>query len=476
MKIVLIAPNLSNSERYGKALGKVGPTCEPLGLTYIAAAIKEKRKDKVKIIDAAASKYDIDKLKKILVKLNPDIVGIGILTPMYLIAKETIENIRKILPDVKIIVGGPHVTVFLKQTMEEVPEIDFAVIGEGEITIIELLECIENNKIPSKVDGVIYRKNKEIVLNKPRGTVKDIDVFPFPARELLNMKKYTPAPTYHRKLPSYMMLTSRGCPYNCTYCSKIFGNLYRFNSVKKIIQEMNILIDKYHAKEIIFRDDTFTINKSHVEKLCNEIIKQGLHKKIKWTCMTRVNLVTKDLLVLMKKAGCWSIHYGIESGSQRLLNLIRKGISLKQCEEAIKWTKEAGIDTKAFFMVGLPTETEEETLKTLEFTKKLDPDWIQVTITIPYPGTALYNTAKEDGTLKSFKWEDYQTWAGWADKELVYTPKGRDGEELKRLQKKAMRDFYWRPKFIFGQLKNLRFNNINMYFSGAYALAKSKFE
>ena len=476
MNIVFIDPNLSTSERYGKALGKVGPTCEPLGLAYLAAALKEKRNDKIKIIDAAASSYGLNELKNILIKLKPDVIGIRIITPMYLVAKDTIKMIRETIPNTKIVVGGPHPTIFPKQTMEEVPEIDFVGIGEGERIIVELLDAIENKRPISGVKGILYRKNNNIIMNEFREPIKDIDALPLPDRNLLNMKKYKPAPTYYKKLPSYIMLTSRGCPFNCTYCSKIFGRLYRYHSVDRIIKEMKILIYKYGAREIIFRDDTFTINKDHVRNLCNEIIKQELNEKIKWTCMTRVHLVDRDLLLLMKKAGCWSIHYGIESGNQRLLNLIRKGITLEQCRNAIKWTKEFGIETKTFFMIGLPTETKEESMKTLKFTKELDPDWIQVTITVPYPGTELYETAKKDGTLKSFKWEDYQTWAGWSDKDLVYTPEERNAEELKKLQKKAMRDFYFRPKFIIKQIKNLRSDNINMYLSGAYALFKSRFE
>ncbi|MBU2633760.1 MAG: B12-binding domain-containing radical SAM protein [Nanoarchaeota archaeon] len=475
MKIVFIQPNLSTSERYGKALGKVGPTCEPLGLTYLAAAIREKRNDIIKIIDAVAFNYSSFDLKKILTKFKPDVVGVMILTPTYLVAKETIELVRELLPYTKILAGGPHVTIFPKQTMEEVSEVDIVVVGEGEVTIVDLLDSFEKKRHLSEVKGILYRKNKKIISTSLREPIKNIDEIPMPARDLLDMKKYKPAPTYYRRLPSYIMLTSRGCPYNCSYCSKIFGSLYRFNSVERILKEMEVLIYKHGAKEIIFRDDTFTINKKHIVNLCNEIIRKGLNKKIKWTCMTRVNLVSRDLLFLMKKAGCWSIHYGIESGSQRLLNLINKQITLKQSRDAIKWAKEASIETKAFFMLGLPTETIEDSLKTLEFTKELEADWIQVTITVPYPGTNLYEIAKKDGTLKSFKWEDYQTWAGWVNKDLVYVPKGRNGEDLKKLQKKAMRDFYLRPKFVFSQLKNLNLSNFKVYLSGAQALIKSRF-
>lgn len=473
MEILLVNPPLSVVDRYGKALGKVGSLTEPLGLAYLAAAIK-KEGHHVEIIDCTLRNFEQEKLDKKLQERNWGLIGITMLTPTYLRAKETIKDIKKKINS-KIVVGGPHATIFPKQTMEETPEIDYAVIGEGEITTVELIKALEGKKDINEVRGIAYMEKGEIRINGIRPFIENIDEIELPARELLNMKEYVPAPTYYKKLPSYVILTSRGCPFRCIYCSKIFGNTFRFHSIERIIREMNILIEQYGAKEIIFRDDTFTINKEHVKNLCNEIIRLGLNKKIKWTCMTRVNLVDKELLDLMAKAGCWSIHYGVESGSQRLLDLIQKDITLEQVKQAFKWTKEVGIEIKAFFMLGLPTETKEESTRTIEFTKEVDPDWIQVTITVPYPGTRLYELAKNDGTLKSFKWENYQTWAAWSDKELVYTPAGRDAEEIKALQKKAMRSFYFRPKFIIKQLKNINsISSIKMYARGAYGLLGSK--
>ena len=477
MNILLISPCLSTSDRYGSALGKVGPTTEPLGLAYLAAYLRQQRPkaDHIEILDMAALNYGEEDLKKKLAEKIWDLTGVMILTPMYIRAKETIAIIKKSRPETKIVLGGPHATIFPEQTLEEISEIDYSVIGEGEITFCELVNAIDKKKHTTKIPGLAYRQSGKVKMTKPRALIQNIDELPKPARDLLPMRTYNPAPTYYKKLPSYIMLTSRGCPFQCAYCSKIFGTQYRFHSIERIISEMEELIYKYRAKEIIFRDDTFTINKMHVVKLCQEIIRKGFHKKIKWTCMTRVNLVSYELLRLMNKAGCWSIHYGVESGSQRLLDIIQKGITLEQVRNAFRWTRKAGIETKAFFMLGLPTETREESLKTIKFTKELDPDWIQVTITVPYPGTKLYEMTQKDKTLRSHKWENYQTWAGWSDKELVYYPEGRDPNDLKALQTRAMREFYLRPKFIARQLMNLKsFENIKRYSQGALALVKSK--
>jgi len=478
MKITLIQPCLSTSDRYGKALGKVGPTTEPLGLAYLAGYLKKYRNDSVEIIDAVALDYSSEDLIAHIDRSKPDIVGVSISTPMYLRAKETIRILRENFGNnIKIIVGGPHVTIFPKQTLEENKDIDLALYGEAEASLMELLNALENETEFSNVKGLVYRSGDEVIVNPPMPYFENIDEIPLPARDLLQMDKYKPAPTYHRRLPCYIILTVRGCPYRCSYCSKTFGKVVRLHSIPRVIEEMKVLIDEYHTKEIIFRDDTFTVKKKHTEELCNEIIRQGLHKKIKWSCTTRVNLVTLPLLKLMKKAGCWSIHYGVESSSQRLLDLIKKDITIEQIKNAMKWTKQVGIETKAYFMVGLPTETKEETLQTIKFTKELDPDWIQVTITVPYPGTELFEIAKSDGTLKSFKWENYQTWASWADTELVYIPSGRNEKELKALQKRAMREFYVRPKFILKQLLYIRsFHRLRTFINGAYALFLSKFK
>ena len=470
MRVILINPGLFAADRYGKALGKLGPTCEPLGLAYLAAAIRDEHD--VSIVDIPALRWDYEKLISHIREEKPDVVGLSIMTPWYLKTKEMIKVIRDNFKDLKIVVGGPHVTVFPELTLEEDENIDFAMYGEAELSFKNLLEAIEGKRDFKDVDGLVYRDNG-INKNKPIDFEKDLDKIPMPARDLLPMDKYKAAPTYYLELPSFLILSSRGCPFACSYCSKVSGKMYRHHSVDRVIKEVKLLIDDYGAREIIFRDDTFTVDKRFTRELCEKMIDEGIHKKIRWTCMTRANLVNPEILKLMKKAGCWSMHYGIESASQRLLNLIRKGITVEQARNAIKWTREAGIETKAFFMLGLPSETREESLETIKFAKEIGADWIQVTVTTPYPGTELFERAKEDGTLKSTDWEHYQTWAGWSDTDLVYLPKGRTAKDLKGLQKRAMRSFYFRPKFIFNRLKDLKYKGrLSSYIKGARALIK----
>ncbi|MBI2671173.1 radical SAM protein [Candidatus Woesearchaeota archaeon] len=394
------------------------------------------------------------------------------LTLMYTQALNVCKLAKKVNSKTYTVIGGPHPTIAASATLQHEKEIDFAVIGEAEITFLQLLEAMDGKRNLSDVDGIAYKtKTGEVRLTKPREVIEDLDIMPIPDRSLLKMHLYRPSVSYYKRLPAYIILTTRGCPYRCTFCSKVFDKKYRQNSVARVIEEMEILIEQFGAKEIVFRDDTFTMRWPWINEFCNKVIEKGLYKKARWSCMTRVNLINLDMLKLMKKAGCWGIHFGVESGNQRLLDLIKKDTTVQQIRDAFKWCKEAGIETRAFMMLGLPTETKEESLQTIQFAKELDPDWAQFTITTPYPGTELYEQANQFGELKSIDWDNYQTWAGFSDHNLVWVPKGRNSQELKELQRKALKEFYFRPKFIFKKLIHIdNFAIFKKYVLGAWAI------
>jgi len=477
MRVLLVMPSMDNG--YWRKLGKkVGPKSEPLSLAYMGAMLK-RHGHEVKILDCEALDYSFNDVENYLNQNEFDAFGIAMLTIMYSQTIALSNIIKKIYPQARIIVGGPHPSAHgnAKEILEKENVIDYAVMGEAEKTFAELLDVIEEEKETyeelSKIEGIAFRNKNNVLITKPRETVKDLDEFPIPDRSLLDMKLYRPSVSYYRKLPAYIILTSRGCGYRCTFCSKVFDKEFRFHSPDRVIEEMKILIEDYGAKEIVFRDDTFTMRFDWTKEVCEKIIEEGLNNKIKWSCMTRVSLVTPELLKLMKEAGCWGIHFGVESGSQRLLDMIKKDVTIKQIKNAFKWCREAGIETRAFMMLGLPTETRDESLKTIQFAKELDADWAQFTITTPYPGTELYDQAMELGELHGPKdWDNYQTWSGFSDHELVWTPKGRKSDELKELQRRALFEFYFRPKVILRKITNI--SNIALlkkYILGAMALA-----
>jgi len=473
LKVLLINPPLLPIDRYGSDLARVGPVTEPLGLAFVAAAL-ERRGDEVEILDTIALRYRGDDIREHIKGKRYDVVGITMLTPMYLVALEVARLVKSLGENIKIVVGGAHPTLMPRETMEENPEIDFAVIGEGEETVVELMDALETGSPLSQVMGLAYRENGEVKITESRSFIQDLDTTPIPAYHLLPMHLYRPTAHSYQRLPSYNIMTVRGCPFSCIYCSQFFGKKARYPSAKRIIQEMNLLIDKYGAKELHLQGDTLTANKKYVKELCQEIVNNGLHQKIKWQCETHTRTVNRELLEAMAEAGCRQISYGVETGSERLMKLIRKQTTGEIIREAFQMTKDAGIMIRAFFMLGLPTETREESQQTIKFAKELDPTWAQFTVTTPYPMTELYELAKKDGTLKSFRWEDYQSWAGFANSELVYTPVGRTSVELKKLQPYALRSFYLRPKIIIRHLKLIKsWTVLKKYLNGGYLLLRS---
>jgi radical SAM superfamily enzyme YgiQ (UPF0313 family) len=238
------------------------------------------------------------------------------------------------------------------------------------------------------------------------------------------------------------------------------------------LEELELLINKHGAKEVYFLDDLFTLNKEWVNELCNNIIQRKISEKILWSCNTRTNLIDLPTLENMKKAGCWQIHFGIESGSQRLLDLIKKGTTLQQSRDAIKLCRKAGIQTRAYFMLGLPSETKEESLKTIEFAKEIDPDYAKFSLTTPYPGTELFDIVKKEGNLKSESWDLYKTMGGLgSNTERPYVPEGRTSKELNELQKKAHKDFFLRPRIILRFILNIKsIEELKIYAKSALAL------
>jgi len=444
MRVLFINPPSSFQDRYG-ALEKIAPTQAPLGLAYLAAVL-ERRGDEVSILDAESYRLSPARIASYVKKNKFDVVGVTMTTPGYFAVVKTLDAVSKVFRGT-LIVGGAHMTVKPKDTLLENRNVDCGMIGEAELTIVELMECLEKGKDYRDIKGIAYRKGEEVIINPPREYIEDLDSIPMPARHLLPMHRYRPAPSYYRRLPSYAVLSGRGCPFRCTYCSMLgFGKRRRHHSVERVCDEIELLEKKYGAKEVIFRDDTFTVNREHVKNLCREMIRRGIHKRVAWSMETRVNLVDWEFLRLLKRAGCWEVHFGVESGNQRLLDLVRKDIKLEDVRKAFAMCRRLGIVIKAFFMIGLPTETREESLNTIAFAKELDPTWVQFTITTPYPGTRLHEQCMDEGTLKNFDWDTYKSWSGWTDSKLPFVTKGRNEKELKALQKRAMREFYLRPR------------------------------
>lgn len=443
MKIFLLTPPFSERERYGK-LSAVGTLYPPLGLAYIAA-VAEKEGHAVSVIDSEATGETFEEIYARLESFQPDLIGmptfLNTIQRCFVIADEA----KKRLPQTKIVLGGVQVTLNPDEAINR-ESVDYLVIGEGESCFRDLLTCLQKNIPLHQVRGLVWKDNGKAVFNQPQSLIKDLDSLPFPARHLFPMKMYHSSSQLRGKNTIHMM-TSRGCPFRCSYCTShlTFGKSFRYHGSQRVVWEMLEIKEKYGADTIQFYDESFTLNRARVIQLCDEILKQKL--KISWACFTRVNLVDEELLKKMHSAGCYQIFYGVEAATQRLLDIIKKDITLEQIENAFKWTRRAGIETLASLMIGLPTETREEALKTIDLVIKINADYAQWQKTTPFPGTELYDICEKHGKILTKDWTKFTAW-----NEIVYVTNGRTREDILEIERLAFRRFYLRPSYILKRL------------------------
>lgn len=405
MKIVLVfPPNIYQTKQ----------SMPPLGIAWIAAVLREAGFKDVAIIDSIAHRYSNEDIIDLLKRgSKPDIIGISFGTQIRFSAFELARLMKKNFPGVPIVAGGPHPTLTAQDTLENIPEIDFIVRGEGEVSFLNLVRGIESGADLTTVKGISFRSQQgKIVHNPPESPIYDLDKLPLPARDLLSMDKYEQKTTLSRKRAT-SIISSRGCPYWCLYCStsEQWGHSIRHRSVQNVVDEIEFLLKTYPFLEgIRFFDDVFTMDKKRVIEICREILRRKLN--FVWECEARANTIDEEIVGEMKKAGCEFIDLGIESGSDRILKNIKKGITVSQAIQAAKIIKKAGIGLKVFFMHGLPGETYEDIKKTVFLSRHLFYDLkVEGTtqgITAIYPGTALEKIAKDSGTLpKDFSWSKY---------------------------------------------------------------------
>ncbi|MAF37075.1 hypothetical protein CL622_08230 [archaeon] len=470
MKIVLVMPSLDNG--YWKKLGKkVGPKSEPLSLLYIATYLNQ-HGHQAEVLDCEAEGISYEELEGKFREGKYDVVGVAMMTAMYSQAVGVCEIAKKINPNTKVIVGGSHPSLRPKETVQEQASIDIAAVGEAEVTFKELLDAFAEKMTLSEVKGIVYKVEEGTVIQtEERDKIQDLDFFPIPDRNLIKMELYRPSVSYYKRLPAYTMVTTRGCPYRCTFCATAKSG-YRMHSTQRVIEEIRMLVERFGAKEILFRDDTFTLNRERTIELCDAIIASGLHEKVIWDCITRANLIDLELVNKMKEAGCCGMHFGVEGGTQKLIDGIQKDSTLEIIKEAFKVCKKVGIETRGYFMIGLPGSTKEDDLATIAFAKEINPDWAQFTLCTPYPGTQMFDEVLAKGEIKSQDWDNYQTWSGFSEHNLVWTPNSRDSEELKALQRRALKEFYFRPKVLFKKITKIdNLPILKKYVLGALALA-----
>lgn len=451
MKVLLIQPPMSLLS------GEQPSVVPPLGLAYIASVLKRENIE-VKIMDTIAdglhqSKHSTfktishfglewEEIRKRLSMENPDVVGIS--CPFSSSAKNAhriAEIVKTINKNIFTVMGGAHPSALPREVLTD-PNIDFVVIGEGELTMLELIRSLESSNF-SGLKGIAYRDVKKIVVNPPRPLIDNLDELPFPERDLLPMEKYFEAPAWHCQVVKHprftSIITSRGCPGRCIFCSihTVWGHKWRARSSKNVVDEIELVVERYGVKEIHFEDDNLTLSKKRMEAICDEIIARGLD--IYWTTPNGVAIMNlnKHLLEKMKASGCYRLHFGIEHGDPEFRKkVVRKPILSEHAKKVIRWAKRAGIWTSGFFIIGLPGENEQTYLKTIEFAKELDLDTASFFIATPYPGTDLYKLCIARGYIqKDIDWSHIRAITG-----IIKTENFKP-DDLVKLQKKSYKEF-----------------------------------
>jgi radical SAM superfamily enzyme YgiQ (UPF0313 family) len=444
MKIVLAQPS------YKEIYEEIGePVHEPpLGLLYIAACLKEDGHE-VEVYDLVFE----DQYEKFLASIpSADYLGFSVTSPLYPMVQKLCSTLKSSNPNLKVVLGGPHVSASPSVVLKN-PFVDYIIVGEGEYSMCHLVRGDVN------FSGIGHKENGDFVVNPPQ-LIADLDSIPFPNRSFLDISKYG---IISQGVGKYTTLIStRGCPYKCCFCDShiTFGRKVRFRSPENVVTELKSCIEKYNIWHFGFLDDTTTINQKRFMRICDLIIEEGLN--IRYHCATRVDCVNEELLRKMKESGCYRLHIGCESGNDEILKNTGKGITIEQIVDCFKLCKKIGMSTYAYFILGLPGDTVETILKTIKFSVKINPDFIQYTIAMPFPGTDLYKYVIENDLL--LKDVDYDSFKFYGSPVFCENVKPSD---LIKLQKLAYSKFYKRPSFIIKQLYSIRsLNDIKKLFGG----------
>lgn len=452
MKILLINPPAQNTLK-----GNNPPIIDqergynpPLGLLYLAGYLEKYTSHQVEVLDTQVEELSYEELETRLRNIKPDVVGITAMTFTLIDVLKTAKLVKRISNNIKIVLGGPHVYIYPEETIS-LKEIDFLVLGEGEITFAELMDNINDVEKLKNINGLVFKYNGKIINTGLREFITSLDEIPHPARHLVPYKKYSSL--LAKRQPITTMITSRGCPYNCSFCARPhLGKRFRAHSPKNVIHEMQECIN-LGINEFLIYDDTFSIDRQRVLDICDEIINKKLD--IGWDIRIRVDTVDEEILKKLKQANCERIHYGVEAGTEKILKVLKKGITLEQAISAFKLTKKMGIATLAYFMIGSPTETKEDILQTIEFAKKLNPDFVHITITTPFPATAIYQKGLEERVFKSDFWREFALNPNGSF-QPEYWKENLEANELLELIDYAYKSFYIRPTYILKELLQVK--------------------
>ena len=436
----------------------------PMGIAFLAATAREAGYP-IKIFDANVENEPFTKIKKILNEYKPKIVGISFTSLLAESAHEVAGLVKQINKNTVVIAGGYHPTVKPLEIISD-DNFDFVIVGEGELTFIEWLKNYETGqKDYSQIRGLVFKRNQEVIQTSPRELITNLDVLPFPAYDLLPVNRYSSLASTRK--PFITFIRSRGCPFYCIFCGvqKMFTRHYRCQSPEKTISEIDKLVKDFQIREINFKDSDFLIDKENVKKLCELLIAKNYD--LIWTCNARVDMVNEEILPLMKKAGCSLITFGVESGSQEILDNLKKGTTIEQIKKAARLVQQFKIKYTFDIILGGIGESRQTFEQTLNLLKELSPDYVHLAFLTAFPGSELYDEAIRNNWFLGGKAEDYNY------EELQINATKISNKELAKTYQKAFISFYFRPRYILKRLKYFTWSEFKNNLKGLWFIIRS---
>lgn len=446
-KILFVHPLGENWVSGEQDMSHVVNIMPPLGLLSLAAWM-EKHGHQTEVHDCYAFPGQDNRIYDYVRTEQPDFIGFTTTTSSFLDAVRLAKNVKEILPSIKTVFGGVHISALREQLLRDYPIIDYGVVGEGEETLRQLVES-EGQGLRN-IEGLLFRENNEVVFHGHRKKLLDMDALPFPAYEKLKgfPKSYLLPIFSYPKAPNTTVITSRGCPYTCSYCDRsVFQRTYRYNSAEYMVKYLSYLKDRFNIKHVNIYDDTFTLKRERVMEFCELKMKSGL-KKMTFNCAARTEQLDFEMLTMMKKAGCWMISLGIETGDPELLKKHRSYLPNSRMENPLENIREmtylirkAGIRVKGLFMLGLPGETEESVRKSMEYVLSLPLDDFNLSKLTPFPGAPMYCDIREHGSFE-------ENWEKMNALNFSFIPKGFTKDRLDELHQEFYRRYFSRPAIL----------------------------
>ncbi len=473
MNILLLIPPASLDLSYGQLKDFSNPQ-PSVGLAYIASILRDNGYN-VSILDAYVSQLGAGEILDEVASRNVDLIGISVLTTSVDVVTELIKRIRKQLPQLKIVLGNMHASLFCDEILND-HLADFIIHREGEYAMLELVKALENGDDPQSVKGISFRDDGHIIHTPVRPFITELDKLPFPAWDLFPLDSYHTDPRTEviSGKTERLILATRGCPNACTFCSsrteRSMGSKYRMRSPVNIVDEMEYMHERYKSEVFSFMDMAFPLKKAHAMAVFQEMIDRGINKKVVWCTECRVKPIDHEIFKAMREAGCVRINFGIESGSNRILKALKKGFTLDDVRRAVGMARKVGIEVDGMFMMGLPTETDQEIRATIDFAIELNVRYAIFNIFVPYPGCELYDMLSAQDKVSFKSWSEFTSYPTYTSRKPIYVPDGLTHSQIMNLQKYAMRKFYLRPRFVCQEFKRFKPSKIKEYYHGLKGL------